>query len=437
MRSKRYTIWLGLALLLLASAVRAECYVDPATGQRFCTNGPAENWVTVAGPVGGVAVGDYGASANVGNVGVVVGGGSPIYRPAPPQPAARPLPARCRIFVGDRTCGSGTLVSDSIVLTCHHLFADSRANIVCQFPDGRRFGGAVIDTDPINDLAAVRIAPAGIAPAAVSPNDPTGMLVAGGFGPDGVFGAVQGSIVGQFMPEGASDPAVCISGASRPGDSGGAVVDQTRAIVGVAWGCKDGYTYLTCGRPLRNFLQRVLGRQQIIVANQPIRELPTIQPVNPPISEPPAAHGPELVPIQPPVANPQPPTVPQPAAPSEANIRTWISDAIGKIERGPKGDKGDQGPQGSPGSSGAPAPPADTSKFATKEDLAAGIASKVARDGSLWLLGSLGLSTGLAGIVAWLVGRGAAREVRRVIERHQPSNTAAAGGPSNTGFRSY
>ena len=32
-------------------------------------------------------------------------------------------------------------------------------------------------------------------------------------------------------------------------------------LVGVVWGCRDGETYLTCGRPLRRFLNRVQGER--------------------------------------------------------------------------------------------------------------------------------------------------------------------------------
>jgi len=413
-----------VCLIFAAQTTRArgDCYLDPVTGQRVCSN---SNWVSVGTPIGGAAVGNYGAAANVGNVGVVVGGAA-AYQPAGVT-NVQPLPSRCRIFVADGSLGSGTLISESIVLTCSHLFSDSQAGIVCQFPDGRRFGGIIVATDPVNDLAAVRIVPPGIAPAVVSPNDPSGVLIAGGFGPNGIFAIVEGAVVGQYMPQGASEPALAIQGANRPGDSGGAVVDQSRAIVGVAWGCKDGCTYLTCGRPLRNFVQRVLGRQQTIVVEQPPRELPPIQPVNPPLESPPVAHGPELVPAQPPAT--------QPAGVSESNVRTWIADAIGKLERGPKGDRGEPGPPGAPGVNGVAGPAADTSKLATKDEVALAAAAKVAQLGFYQIGIVAGLSTGGAGIAAWLASKLAMRGIKRVLERHQTSTTA--GGPSNTGFRSY
>jgi hypothetical protein len=46
----------------------------------------------------------------------------------------------------------------------------------------------------------------------------------------------------------------------RPGDSGGGVLNPRGQLVGVVWGQRDGLTYTTCGRPLREFLDRVRGQ---------------------------------------------------------------------------------------------------------------------------------------------------------------------------------
>lgn len=385
-------------ILATCGGAKADCYFDPATGQRVCANSA------------GVGVG-----VNVGGVGVGVSIGQ----------AAMPLPARCRVFAGDGSAGSGTLISADVVLTCNHLFSDSRSNVVCQFPDGRRFAGVVVDADPVNDLAAVRIQCPGIAPLSVAANDPAGVLVAGGFGPNGVFATVQGPIVSQFLPQGASDPAIAIRGANRPGDSGGAVVDSTKALVGVAWGCKDGCTYLTCGRPLRLFVQRVLGKQRA--------ELAPVQPINPPL-EPPVAHGP---------ATTQPPPIQQPIDTSQFartdDVQKWIADAVSKIPAGPQGPVGPAGKDGSNGLPGIAGPPGmsgatpDTSKLATKEEVAIAAAAKVAQLGFYQIGIVAGLSTGGAGIAAWLASKLAMRGVKRILERN---HTATAGGPSNGGFHS-
>jgi hypothetical protein len=46
----------------------------------------------------------------------------------------------------------------------------------------------------------------------------------------------------------------------RPGDSGGGVLNSRGEVVGVVWGQRDGVTYTSCGRPLREFLDRLRGQ---------------------------------------------------------------------------------------------------------------------------------------------------------------------------------
>jgi hypothetical protein len=53
---------------------------------------------------------------------------------------------------------------------------------------------------------------------------------------------------------------VLVIAAVRPGDSSG-VLDAAGRLVGVVWGERDGMTYATCGRPVREFLDRVLGNR--------------------------------------------------------------------------------------------------------------------------------------------------------------------------------
>jgi hypothetical protein len=81
---------------------------------------------------------------------------------------------------------------------------------------------------------------------------------------------------GQATPKGATHPSLTLSGAVRPGDSGGAVLNPRGQLVGVVWGQRDGTTYTTCGRALREFLDRLRG--------QPF--VPKRFPGNPPIASP-------------------------------------------------------------------------------------------------------------------------------------------------------
>jgi Trypsin-like peptidase domain len=184
----------------------------------------------------------------------------------PVEPTVQvPHEAQCRIHVGDGTIGSGTLVSTTdstgLVLTCSHLFDTSTSDILVEFPAGSRFGARLIDRDPANDLAAVLIRRPDVEPVAVDDREPEGVLTACGYGGDGRFQGVRGAIAGAAQAIDATFPSLKIRGAVRPGDSGGAVLDRAGRVVGVVWGCRDGETYLTCGQPLHEFLNRVIGKR--------------------------------------------------------------------------------------------------------------------------------------------------------------------------------
>ena len=182
----------------------------------------------------------------------------------PIEPAAQiPHNAHCRIYVGDGTMGSGTLISKNnatgLVLTCSHLFDSSTSNIVVAFPDGSRFGARLVDRDPANDLAALLIQRPDFKPLAVDDKEVAAatVLTACGYGSNGEFRPVRGAVAGAVQAVGATFPSLKIGSAVRPGDSGGGVLNDAGRLVGVVWGCRDGETYLTCGRPLRQFLDHV------------------------------------------------------------------------------------------------------------------------------------------------------------------------------------
>jgi hypothetical protein len=194
----------------------------------------------------------------------------PVQRtPSDSQPSLlAPYPshaAHCRIMVGDGSAGSGTLVAQNsttgLVLTCSHLFDDSTSGILVVFPSGARYGARLVDRDRAHDLAVLLIRRPDVEPVEVNDDTPSGPLAACGYGPDGRFRCVRGNVVGQATPVGATYPSAVVSGAVRPGDSGGGVLDVLGRLVGVVWGERNGQTYLTCGQPLREFLSRVLGRQ--------------------------------------------------------------------------------------------------------------------------------------------------------------------------------
>jgi hypothetical protein len=229
-------ICFSLAILATA-AVHADCYIDPVTGRQVCTSRDV-GWRSIS---------------NVGT-------------PSSESPRVDSS-AHCRIHVGDGTVGSGTLIDVDekygIVLTCSHLFDGSTDQIVVSFPNGSRFVAQLIDRDRAHDLAALAIRPPQVAPLIIDDSDPSGALTACGFGPNGQFRAANGNIWGQATAVGAKFPSLTMSGAVRPGDSGGGVLNAAGQLVGVVWGQRDGCTYATCGRPLREFLGRIRSRPPV------------------------------------------------------------------------------------------------------------------------------------------------------------------------------
>lgn len=237
---------------LCGATISAQCYVDPYTGLRTC---PSQDfgWRPISG--------------------------SRTTRLADLDKASD-APAHCRISVGDGSTGSGTLVdrkdATGLVLTCSHLFDNSTAGIVVAFPSGKRFIARLMDRDRANDLAALLIRRPDAEPLAVSDEEPIGVLSACGFGQADQFRRVSGNVVGQATAVGAAYPSLVIGCAVRPGDSGGGVLDTAGRLAGVVWGVRDGMTYATCGRPMREFLGRVLGREQSSSSPQPPAPSPQI-----------------------------------------------------------------------------------------------------------------------------------------------------------------
>lgn len=178
------------------------------------------------------------------------------------QSPSAPSP-HCRIFVGDGSVGSGTLIAKTdetgLVLTCSHLFDQSTSNVVVAFSDDSRFGARLIDRDAANDLAALLIQTPAVEPIEVCDDEVprAAQLTACGYGGNGIFRPARGVVAGAAQAVGATFPSLKIRSAVRPGDSGGGVLDYAGRLVGVVWGCRDGETYLTCGRPLRDFLSRI------------------------------------------------------------------------------------------------------------------------------------------------------------------------------------
>lgn len=262
-----FPLFTPVRLLLLAAAAcvssntQAQCYIDPYSGRRICTQ-PAGNCPPAA-------------SSNVLNVASL---------------------AHCRIRVGDGILGSGTLVdrNDSLglILTCAHLFDCDAASIIVTFPRGEKYAAKLVEIDRANDLAVVAIQRPNIDPLTVSGREPSGVLAACGFGPNGMFRGIVGQITGRAVAVGVTFPSLTISCAVRPGDSGGAVLNISGEVVGVVWGQRDGQTYATCGEPVRNLIDSVrsklFGQHQVARPIEPSKKQPSVPLPPAPSPQPPA-----------------------------------------------------------------------------------------------------------------------------------------------------
>lgn len=245
--NKRF-INLGVVAALAWSPVAsAQCSIDPYTGRQICGRVDDARLGLVA-PRDRIGTGD-------------------------PLPQAQQA-AQCRVSVRDGSTGSGTLVARNeragLILTCSHLFDQSRDDIFATFPNGQRYAARLLARDRAHDLAALVIQRPAIEPVAVADGqgDRFDTLTACGFGSTGQFRAICGAVVGRATPVGAIHPSLTIRGSVRPGDSGGAVLDSRGLLVGVVWGERDGLTYATCGEPVSALLARVMGENREATAKR-------------------------------------------------------------------------------------------------------------------------------------------------------------------------
>jgi hypothetical protein len=127
-----------------------------------------------------------------------------------------------------------------------------------------------------------------------------------------------------------------------------------------------------------------------------------------------------------------------------------LDGKLNTLPTGPAGPKGDKGEPGTPGRDGAPGQPGkagapgapgkapDMGAYATwdgVDQLRAHLLEQLGGRAAEWGLGTLlvmlGVSTGGAGIAAYVGGRIARRGIQRVIERHARGD----GGPRGGGFQ--
>jgi S1-C subfamily serine protease len=153
------------------------------------------------------------------------------------------LPLVAHIHVARGGSGSAVVITpDGFLLTSAHVVAGGPGQAT--FADGRELGYEVVGSDPLSDLALVRVRGSDFASIELGDADAlrVGQLVVAVGAPMGLAGSVTAGVVsglGRSLPT-RSDSATRIvenviqtDAALNPGNSGGALVDGSGRLVGV------------------------------------------------------------------------------------------------------------------------------------------------------------------------------------------------------------
>ena len=188
--------------------------------------------------------------------------------------------AHCRITVGDGSAGSGTLVSRrrhqpawcSLARICSTMPRAESSSRFQTASDSRRGLSTAIErtTWPRSSIRRPELEPLAVSDERARRNS------------DGLRLRPERPIPlhprqvspGRPRPSAPQFPSLTIQGAVRPGDSGGGVLNARGQLVGVVWGQRDGLTYATCGRPVREFLERVFAAESHVAKQPPIANSP-------------------------------------------------------------------------------------------------------------------------------------------------------------------
>src|SRR6266550_1876239 len=159
--------------------------------------------------------------------------------------------------------GSGVVITpDGFTLTSAHVVARTEGKGRASFVDGRELEFEVVGSDPLSDLAVLRVDARDLVPAELGDAERlrVGQLVVAIGNPHGFTGSVTAGVVsalGRSLPtrSGANvrvvDNVIQTDAALNPGNSGGALADGRGRYVGIAGG----------PRPLPPRLARELGRK--------------------------------------------------------------------------------------------------------------------------------------------------------------------------------
>jgi S1-C subfamily serine protease len=161
--------------------------------------------------------------------------------------AARVVPSVASLIVRTaRGEGAGSGVAftdDGFMLTSAHVVAGAQAGLA-EFTNGTESGFDVVGTDPLADLAVLRVRDGGVPPATFGDADTLriGQLVVAVGSPLGLAGSVTAGVVSALgrslpVPHGRRarliDDVIQTDAALNPGNSGGALADSAGRVVGI------------------------------------------------------------------------------------------------------------------------------------------------------------------------------------------------------------
>jgi S1-C subfamily serine protease len=162
-------------------------------------------------------------------------------------PSVANLRVSRRVRGGRTAMGGGSAVvitPDGFLVTSAHVVEGSRSGSA-SFVDGREMRFSVVGADPLSDIAVLRAAAEDLAPAQLGDASElrVGQLVVAIGNPHGYAGSVTAGVVsalGRSLPVGRRggprrvvENVVQTDAALNPGNSGGALVDGSRRVVGI------------------------------------------------------------------------------------------------------------------------------------------------------------------------------------------------------------
>jgi serine protease Do len=162
------------------------------------------------------------------------------------SPSVANLRVSRRVRGGRRLDGGGSgvvITPDGFVLTSAHVVAGAQRG-TASFVDGRELTVDVVGSDPLSDLAVLRAESSDLDPAELGDAETlqVGQLVVAIGNPNGFAGSVTAGVVsalGRSLPTRSGsatrivENVIQTDAALNPGNSGGALVDGSRRVVGI------------------------------------------------------------------------------------------------------------------------------------------------------------------------------------------------------------